>query len=384
MSDLEELRTRVEAAEEHFGLIADQQKGYSQRLIALLNITEQKDQTIGKLEYENEQLRTMLFSLLKSIEKGDTTNTLQDMDVRISAMTSEAVEIEDKSTNADLSLPAPEEEVTNESEASDINEDAAELNSSDASESDDESDLDEIEELVADLEATDSDDGMTADEDDLSIDDSEGGTDDGATEISMDDAPESEDVPDSLESAADEVSTEDASETLEDIPEVALEDEAGDDLTDDDITGEDGIEEAELADVSEDDIIAEIADNLEEVLPAEDSHEQAPATEDTDSPLEGLEDPLEDQILSQDSTPEPAVAEDESDIEPEAVAQTAPDIGTPTEVEAEISAEEIPLSEDTDIDSFLDENADEEEKPASPEIEDIMERISKQALSQGE
>ena len=136
MSDLEELRTRVEAAEEHFGLIADQQKGYSQRLIALLNITEQKDQTIGKLEYENEQLRTMLFSLLQSIEKGDTTNTLQDMDVRISAMTSEAVEIENKSKDDDLSLPAPEADATEEEEALDQEEDTPELDSAASAESD--------------------------------------------------------------------------------------------------------------------------------------------------------------------------------------------------------------------------------------------------------
>jgi hypothetical protein len=380
MSDLEELRTRVEAAEEHFGLIADQQKGYSQRLIALLNITEQKDQTIGKLEYENEQLRTMLFSLLQSIEKGDTTNTLQDMDARISAMTSEAVEIENKSSNDDLSLPAPVDEAEEEEEISSLAEDVSESDGSASPENTDEDGIDEIEELVTDLESTDNDSVMGPKEDALSMDDANEGTDDETIDMSMEDASESEDLSDSLES-----------ESQESEPEEITEETSGE------ISAEDTLEavtedatETEAADPSEDDIIAEIADNLEEVLPteegdSEDSAQEA-AAEEVDSPLEGLEDPLEDQILSLDSTPEPSGAEEneESDMEPDTASQAASNLGTPTEVEAEISAEEIPLSEDTDIDSFLDENADEEEKPGSPEIEDIMERISKQALSQGE
>ncbi|WP_417452901.1 hypothetical protein [Kiloniella sp.] len=363
MSDLEELRTRVEAAEEHFGLIADQQKGYSQRLIALLNITEQKDQTIGKLEYENEQLRTMLFSLLQSIEKGDTTNTLQDMDVRISAMTSETVEIENKSADDDLSLPAPEAEVTDEEETFNLEEDAQELDSSASAENGEESDLDEIEELVTDLESDDDNNAMANDETDLAAGDLSDNSEDEADDISMEDVSESDDALDSLESGS--------------------EDEAASE---------------EMADATEDDIIAEIADNLEEVLPTEDnsaeeeimdatgmddtdiedSGMETSDTGDVDTPLEGLEDPLEDQILSQESTTnESATAvEDPDDMLTADATETLQD--------AKISTEDIPLSEDTDIDSFLDENADEEEKPGTPEIEDIMERISKQALSQGE
>ncbi|WP_417428301.1 hypothetical protein [Kiloniella sp.] len=336
MSDLEELRTRVEAAEEHFGLIADQQKGYSQRLIALLNITEQKDQTIGKLEYENEQLRTMLFSLLQSIEKGDTTNTLQDMDVRISAMTSEVVGIENKSVDDDLSLPVPEAEANDEEEAINLEVGTPELHSSGSTESNEEGDLDEIEELVFDLESDDDNNAMPADEADLAADDLCDSSEDEADDISMEDVSESDGALDSLESGS--------------------EDEAASE---------------EMADATEDDIIAEIADNLEEVLPTEensaeeqimddtdteDSGMETSDTGDVDTPLEGLEDPLEDQILSQESTTD----------------------------ESSTVAEDIPLSEDTDIDSFLDENADEEEKPGTPEIEDIMERISKQALSQSE
>ena len=101
-------------------------------------------------------------------------------------------------------------------------------------------------------------------------------------------------------------------------------------------------------------------------------------TGDVDTPLVGLEDPLEDQILSKESTTDESATaiEDPDDMLTADAAETLQD--------AEISTEDIPLSEDTDIDSFLDENADEEEKPGTPEIEDIMERISKQALSQGD
>ncbi|WP_299378572.1 hypothetical protein [uncultured Kiloniella sp.] len=379
MSDLEELRTRVEAAEEHFGLIADQQKGYSQRLIALLNITEQKDQTIGKLEYENEQLRTMLFSLLQSIEKGDTTNTLQDMDVRISAMTSEAVEIENKSSDDDLSLPAPEAEVTDEDEALNLEEDAQELDSSASAENGEESDLDEIEELVSDLESDDGDSAMTEDEDDLLLDDLSDNSEDEADDISMEDVSESDDALDSLETGSDEISMDaPAEESSEEILETSAEDETASE---------------EMADATEDDIIAEIADNLEEVLPTEETSAEevidttdmeaadieASDTDDVDAPLEGLEDPLEDQILSQDGATEESSTAAEDDPANMSITDAAE-----TPQDAEISAEDIPLSEDTDIDSFLDENADEEEKPGTPEIEDIMERISKQALSQGD
>ncbi|WP_419901869.1 hypothetical protein [Kiloniella sp.] len=345
MSDLEELRLRVEAAEEHFGLITDQQKGYSQRLIALLNVTEQKDQSISKLEGENEQLRTMLYSLLQAIEKGDTSNTLQDMDTRISVMTGQVVDTAEETPPPETHPAIQKEELTPDSEEP-IADSAT-------------NDLEEI-----DLALEDSDEA------DTQADDIEAETiSDESGEIDLNDdnvTEENESVLD-IDTVLNEVENE--SEELETM----------------EFSESDNVDVPE--EESEDALIAEIAENLELVLPddgpvdepdEETDDAQAEALDEEPSAeefkisdpaedndvLEGLEDPLEDALI--------AGANENSQTGQD------PQLHDPA---PEASEEE----EDKNIDNFLEENADEDEaSAASPEIEDIMERISKQALSQNE
>ncbi|OUS15781.1 hypothetical protein A9Q97_02800 [Rhodospirillales bacterium 47_12_T64] len=324
MSDLEELRQRVEAAEEHFGLIADQQKGYSQRLIALLNVTEQKDQAIDKLEGENEQLRTMLFSLLQAIEKGDTSNTLQDMDVRISAMTNQAADVIDELPAPDLSLPAPEPENSPEPEELSISDEA---NGADETEN------------------------TLPEEDDLDI------------QLDTLEIEQNSEAGDEVES--DTQASPEVSESQTDLAAPSQEEDSE--------SGETEIlemSESDVPDDSEDALIAEIAENLEQVLPDEEEIELETAAE-NEGTIEELEDPMEDAVLA-DTVEEEATSEDKEEMEQEE--DTSPISGNGEEV-----------SEETSIDSFLEKNASEDETPAvSPEIEDIMERISKQALSQND
>lgn len=100
MSYIEELRQRVESAERRFGLIDEQERRYSERLIALMNaletaqtekLTEAGSHTarIAELERENGELRGMLHALLLGVEAGsrDTlAGTLRDLDSRLSGL----------------------------------------------------------------------------------------------------------------------------------------------------------------------------------------------------------------------------------------------------------------------------------------------------------
>jgi hypothetical protein len=98
MSYIEELRQRVELAERRFGLIDEQERRYSERLITLMNAletaqtekqTEAASHTarIAELERENGELRGMLHALLLGVEAGsrDTlAGTLRNLDSRLS------------------------------------------------------------------------------------------------------------------------------------------------------------------------------------------------------------------------------------------------------------------------------------------------------------
>lgn len=100
MSYIEELRQRVETAERRFGLIDEQQRRYSERLITLMNALESAQEErqaeatshqarIVELERENGELRGMLHALLLGVEAGsrDTlADTLRDLDARLSGM----------------------------------------------------------------------------------------------------------------------------------------------------------------------------------------------------------------------------------------------------------------------------------------------------------
>jgi len=97
MGEINELRRRVEAAEERFGLIKEEQSKYSQRLIDLIARLENDLQTlraksesneeeVTRLNFQNEELRSMLHSLLLSIESNSFDSTLRSLDSRIAAM----------------------------------------------------------------------------------------------------------------------------------------------------------------------------------------------------------------------------------------------------------------------------------------------------------
>ena len=101
MSEINDLRERVEAAEERFGLMDEQQRHYSERVIGLIETIEaQLAEARGEIEkqisenqrlgQENEELRTMLHSVLRSIEEKTFTQTLQNLESRVSALVSQA------------------------------------------------------------------------------------------------------------------------------------------------------------------------------------------------------------------------------------------------------------------------------------------------------
>lgn len=124
MSYIEELRQRVESAERRFGLIDEQQRRYSERLITLMNALESAQEErqaeaashqarIVELERENGELRGMLHALLLGVEAGsrDTlAGTLRDLDARMSGLVPPAVAARNETPGGavlmDAELPA--------------------------------------------------------------------------------------------------------------------------------------------------------------------------------------------------------------------------------------------------------------------------------------
>jgi len=122
MTDINNLRERVEAAEQRFGLMDEQQRHYSERVIGLIETIEAQlaaargeiekqidenrqlgqdlaaarseiEQQVGanlRLSQENEELRAMLHSVLRSIEQKTHMKTLQDLEARVSALVASA------------------------------------------------------------------------------------------------------------------------------------------------------------------------------------------------------------------------------------------------------------------------------------------------------
>jgi len=104
MSDLEQLRRRVEAAERHFGSIGEQQGKYSARLVQLMDQIERRaaereselSRYLGELQHlrrDHDQVKSMLKTLLAAIEAGggDALMTaLHEMDRKASALVGEA------------------------------------------------------------------------------------------------------------------------------------------------------------------------------------------------------------------------------------------------------------------------------------------------------
>jgi hypothetical protein len=103
MSDLEQLRRRVEAAERHFGTIGEQQGKYSARLVQLMDQIEQRaaqrenelSRYIAELQHlrrDHEQVKSMLQTLLGAIEAGSgdaLMAALHEMDRKGSALIGE-------------------------------------------------------------------------------------------------------------------------------------------------------------------------------------------------------------------------------------------------------------------------------------------------------
>lgn len=156
MSGIEDLRQRVTDAEKRFGLISETHAKYSGQLISLMNAieecireqqgelaqqksiveqhlteNEQHKSTIARKEQDNEQLRTMLHSLLQAIEAGSNdllADAMRQLDQRASALigapvedetpaeasedTPEAVEEAPEEPAAEDEMPAPEAEMT--------------------------------------------------------------------------------------------------------------------------------------------------------------------------------------------------------------------------------------------------------------------------------
>jgi hypothetical protein len=104
MSDLEQLRRRVEAAERHFGTMGEQQGKYSARLVHLMDQIEQLavereselSRHLSELEHlrrDHEQVKSMLKTLLAAIEAGGgdaLMAALHEMDRKASALVGEA------------------------------------------------------------------------------------------------------------------------------------------------------------------------------------------------------------------------------------------------------------------------------------------------------
>lgn len=155
MSGIEDLRQRVTDAEKRFGLINETHAKYGGRLISLMNAieecireqqgelaqqksiveqhlteNEQHKSTIARKEQDNEQLRTMLHSLLQAIEAGSNdllADAMRQLDQRASALigapvedetpaeasedTPEAVEEAPEEPAAEDEMPAPEAEM---------------------------------------------------------------------------------------------------------------------------------------------------------------------------------------------------------------------------------------------------------------------------------
>jgi hypothetical protein len=115
MADIEELRRRVEAAQERFGLMDDQQKQYSDRLVGLMDavddgIRQQRafaddlQGEVDKLAHENEELKTMLHALLLAVEHDShhgLADTMQMLESRAGALV--------EATESTAALPSPHE-----------------------------------------------------------------------------------------------------------------------------------------------------------------------------------------------------------------------------------------------------------------------------------
>ncbi|MGF1625934.1 MAG: hypothetical protein ACFCVH_13710 [Alphaproteobacteria bacterium] len=117
MPGLDELRRRVEAAEEHFGLMSTQSRKYSERLTSLVSQMElahaeqsreiaQLNGRLGQYEQENGQLKSMLMGLLQAIEHGSDRvidHAVRDLEGRVGRLVGAQAVAEQDAIAIDLS-----------------------------------------------------------------------------------------------------------------------------------------------------------------------------------------------------------------------------------------------------------------------------------------
>ena len=121
MSNIEELQARVVSAEARLALIGEEHQRYSDRLVSLMGaaeaqISEQsaeaamRQAALDSLHQENEQLRTMLHTLLLAVEAGKgkvLAATMHDLEAKFSTM---LVTKADDETAGDVEAPAADAE----------------------------------------------------------------------------------------------------------------------------------------------------------------------------------------------------------------------------------------------------------------------------------
>ncbi len=100
MSNIEELQARVVSAEARLALIGEEHQRYSDRLVSLMSVAEaqiseqsaeaaMRQAALDALHQENEQLRSMLHTLLLTVEAGNgkaLAATMHDLEAKFSAM----------------------------------------------------------------------------------------------------------------------------------------------------------------------------------------------------------------------------------------------------------------------------------------------------------
>lgn len=100
MTSMDELRQRVQAAEEFFGKIGEENREYGERLAELVDSmdarirdqqaeVESRQVEFDRLTHENEELRSMLLSLLLAVEGGGREQigrTMRDLYARMSSL----------------------------------------------------------------------------------------------------------------------------------------------------------------------------------------------------------------------------------------------------------------------------------------------------------
>jgi hypothetical protein len=279
MTEINDLRERVEAAEQRFGLMDEQQRHYSQRVIGLIETIEaqlaaardeiekqiddnqrlreelaaardeieKRTAENQRLAQENEELRSMLHSMLRAIEEKTFTETLQNLESRVSALVAGATAT--AAAPAEAPAPAAEmpEDAMGEDDAVPATLDAMVEPETDESPADAAALIVEAEaESETETEAAEVEAEAAADE---TADEAFDATDDGETpvdEMAVDEMAVDEMAVDALagDEAAAEGSEDTTAEADGDEPDLAAPDSetAGDEMAGDEMAGDDGSE----------------------------------------------------------------------------------------------------------------------------------------------